>query len=825
MGAQGTVLDVSPRPSEDRTELILRATAALGEARAPKDVAHVIVSHAMAVMGAPSGVVTLLEADGGQLEVVAAQGFRDEAIRPYERMPLHLALPLCETARSGESFWLESRQAGFARFPDLEAASRVNGSHAWATVALRVGGRILGVLGLAFVEPRSFSPQDRAFIENLTHACAQALERARLLQGERALAAVVNNAPVMLWAIDEAGTILLSRGRALKSIGLQPDQDVGKNLFELWADHADTVHLHRRALAGESAHAVSEWMGRRLDVVIEPSKDAQGRITGAIGVAVDVTDRLTAEQTVVVQVGKLEALNRLTQTVGRADRIEEIYEAALAALCSALRADRASIVLFDPDGVMRFKAWTRLSDEYRAAVEGHSPWSRTTKDPPPVLVSDVFESADWAAYRPVFEREGIRALGFLPLLHQGTLLGKCMVYYDAPHVFTDEEVRLALAVASHVGFAIDRRQGRAALRDSDANLRIVMDTSPVSLTYIDADRRFRYVNRRFADLQGRSRDEILGRKVDEVLSPEAHAIVQPYLESAFEGESSDVDLTVQATSGHRHLSVQYVPNLGPDGDVRGVLGVVADITDRKEQEEELRVANERLKELDRLKTQFLNAVSHEMRTPLTPIQLQLDVLGAATSTPDSRKKAVAILDRNVRRLSRLVQEMVDVSRLQAGRFMVERAPMDLRQVVLEAVESYQEPARQAGIELVAQCEGALPIDADAQRLAQVLSNLLSNALKFTPSQRRIRVEAAGSDEYVTVRVRDEGVGLSEDQMGRLFEPFTQVHGPGEATRSGSGLGLYLCRGMVEAHGGRIWVESPGPGLGSTFAFALPRRPA
>jgi len=163
---------------------------------------------------------------------------------------------------------------------------------------------------------------------------------------------------------------------------------------------------------------------------------------------------------------RAEQLYRFAEAVVAANRIEGVYEAALASIEGALGAKRASILVFDADGVMRFKAWHGLSDAYRAAVEGHSPWSRDAVAPEPVLVSDVASDATMTAYVPLFDREGIRALAFIPLVSEGRLLGKFMVYYEEPHPFGPHEIETAAAIANHLASVITRFAAVAKLEDT-----------------------------------------------------------------------------------------------------------------------------------------------------------------------------------------------------------------------------------------------------------------------------------------------------------------------------------------------------------------------
>lgn len=230
----------------------------------------------------------------------------------------------------------------------------------------------------------------------------------------------------------------------------------------------------------------------------------------------------------------------------------------------------------------------------------------------------------------------------------------------------------------------------------------------------------------------------------------------------------------------------------------------------------------RLREMDAFRTRFLNMAAHELNTPLTPLRLQMHLLlsGGLGALDEKQKRAVEIASRNVGRLSSVVKEMLEVARLEGGglRFRVETFP--LAYAVKEAVESFEEAARGIGVTLKANVPADIIVKTDRQRLVQVFFNLVSNALKFTPAGGQVTISAKSAGDQLTLDVKDSGVGLTHQQISRLFQPFTQVH-EDVMTVEGTGLGLYICRGLVETMGGTIACSSEGHGKGTTFRIVMP----
>jgi PAS domain S-box-containing protein len=388
----------------------------------------------------------------------------------------------------------------------------------------------------------------------------------------------------------------------------------------------------------------------------------------------------------------------------------------------------------------------------------------------------------------------------------------------------------AMLVLAYVLLLMVRRLRSAEA--AEARFRTLLDLAPDAVIIADHRGSIALANGQAERVFGYRRHELLGRSADALVAQQHEALHRAHREAVLADPAGAaakvVEVEGQRKDGARfpaEVSLGHVP--GPTGSL--VTLVVRDLTERRRAEEDRSRSMEqlreleRLREMDRFKTQFINMAAHELNTPLTPIKLQLEMfrLALGEAATQDQAKSLAILDRNVDRLRQLVQDVLEVARLQAGRLGIERAPFDLNRVVFEAAESFQEPARRAGVAMETRLTPGLSIEGDARRLTQVLFNLLSNALKFTPPGGKVSLETFREGGLAVVRVRDSGAGLRAEDIPKLFQPFSQVHDPAQRTRAGTGLGLYISKGIVELHGGRIGVESAGPGRGATFTFAVP----
>ena len=407
----------------------------------------------------------------------------------------------------------------------------------------------------------------------------------------------------------------------------------------------------------------------------------------------------------------------------------------------------------------------------------------------------------------------------LPMSIGRELIGVLYVFRAHGGSFTLDDRQLLASFADQAAIAVHNAQLYQGLAQEKRRLDAILEYSADGVMILDAGQRITVFNRALSEMSGWSAAEAIGRRHEEVIVwerldtamtleqalaggwPLAH---EPYAQAPLYVEG---DLR-RRKGGTISVGITYAPLFDRERRLVNIIVDVRDIT--------------RFREADWLKSTFVSIVSHELKTPVATILGYAETLArpdAHWSHETTRELAETIQD-EARRLDRLITDLLDVSRLQAGAL-----PLTIEDVALDAVaqrvaQRFQPQTKDH--QIVVRFADDFPlVKGDAMRLEQVLNNLVSNAIKYSPEGGRVEIRGEARRDAVVVKVIDEGIGIPATEQGRIFDAFYRVDDRSTRKTGGAGLGLFLARAIIEAHNGRLWVESK-PGEGSTFAFSLPR---
>ncbi len=525
---------------------------------------------------------------------------------------------------------------------------------------------------------------------------------------------------------------------------------------------------------------------RYVDFVYKALRDADGAVSGIVNVGVDVTDRQRAE----AQLRESEQFNRSLMD-GTADCVKVLD---LEGRLLHMNAPGLCAMEIDDFGPLCGQEWeatwpaesqgdiersvARAIDGEVSSFEAYCPTAKGTQKWWEVTVSPVRDA-------------------------------------DAGRI-----VRV-LAVSRDI---TGRRRVEQALKDSEERMRVATAAVSELLWTNSAEGLMVGEQRGWGDFTGQSREEYEGYGWSRAIHPEdAQQTLEAWTRAVAEKRTFADHHRVRRHDGEwRHCSVRAVPLLDAEGTIREWVGVHTDITDRNRAEETLRQLAAELSETNRRKDEFLATLAHELRNPLAPIRTGLQLMKLAAGQAEPMEQARSMVERQVTQMVRLVDDLMDVSRISRGTLELRKERVPLASVLNSAVETSLPLIEQMGQELTLTLPGQpLAVDGDATRLVQVFLNLLNNASKYGDRGGHIHMSVERQDADAVVTVKDSGIGIAADQMPRIFDMFTQIDESLEKSHGGLGIGLSLVKRLVELHGGRVEVRSDGPGKGSEFVVRLP----
>jgi PAS domain S-box-containing protein len=660
-----------------------------------------------------------------------------------------------------------------------------------------------------------YPPEKNADVSDLKHA----VER---------YAALYDFAPTGYINFDRAGRITEINFTAMQLLGGLPRQRVVGLPFAVFVSREDSpLFLHHLLRCRNNVELVEtelrlkNWKGEVVPVRLSSRLISNLPHNGATvfqTAIVDLTERKAAEAAQTETTRQQAALYELARRRQDAKSLNDIYEGALNAILSALHADRASILLFDQNKVMRFVAWRGLSKKYRTAVEGHSPWKRDTKRPKPICIPDV-ETADLPkSLKATVLAEGIQALAFIPLITGKKLIGKFMAYYNAPHSFTDGELKLTAAIAQDLVQAIQHEKDKQALLDKEAELELIITQTPFMLTRCSRDLRYRYVSRAYAKMFGRKPEDIAGKPISEILGKRGLNRILPHIQKVLGGRIAEYEEEISRSGTRRRWwHCIYTPDRNLEGKVIGWFASITNVTRQKKAEAALRKSKELLESRVRDRTHELATANQELNNEI------------------ARRKGLEgeILSVSDREQQRLGQELHDglCQHLTAVAFMARSIALRLRDHrVIDAadIEKIADLVNKAAVDTRNLSRALHRVDVDAAGLVTALQDLVDREIWRTPC----RLELKGSfqiDSDVAAahlyriareavinankhaRARQIIVGLERSQQEMVLRVIDDGVGFPKNLKPQQGLGYHIMKYRAQLIAGRLEIHSPRTG--------------
>jgi len=535
----------------------------------------------------------------------------------------------------------------------------------------------------------------------------------------------------------------------------------------------------------------------------------------------------------------IEVLLRILSEVSATLDLNRALKRTLGLLNEAVGAEQGTILLLDPeDSMLYYRAGYGYVSEQEVEMEmkerrgfrigeGLAGWVAAHREA--VLVEDLTKDPRWVPTQTSREH---RSAVVVPLMVGENVLGVLMVFHRQPRFFNEESLNLIRAIAGQVSVAINNANLYELIREQSERLgqlyrqqaeeasrsQAILESVADGVLVTDAANRISFLNRSAERILGIEASRILGQPLSEFAGLFGKAArewirtIRYWSEtpSAYRSDESYVE-RIELEDG-KVILVHLAPVI-LQNEFLGTVSIFRDITHEVE--------------VERLKSEFVATVSHELRTPMTSIRGYVDLLlmGAAGVLNEMQSNFLNVIKSNTDRLNALVADLLDISRIEAGRVSLTPQPINLVHLVEESLNEMRRRSQQENKPMTfsLEAEPDLPMAfGDAERIRQILDNLLENAYSYTPAGGRVQVRLHRSDSELQVDVQDNGIGIPPQEQARVFERFYRGENPLVIETPGTGLGLSIVRQLVEMHGGRIWVTSTGVyGEGSTFSFTLP----
>jgi PAS domain S-box-containing protein len=633
-----------------------------------------------------------------------------------------------------------------------------------------------------------------------------------------ALVVLAANGAFLRWLQREAAGIVGCDVSAAFSGDLQiagPDSLRASLLRVLATRQADTMTVQQRAIATEPGGASVEL--RYWNAVNTPVLDAAGAVRYILHAIEEVPAPHVPQGR-----GLRDVLVNLTDSIRDLKTADEIGYAAAAILGEALGTSRVGYGTVDYASAALVVARDWCADGV-ATLAGRTPlvtfgaFIADLEQDRFVVVTDVHSDARTASTAPALQALGAVAFVDAPVVEEGVLAAVLYVNDARPRDWTPEELMLIREVAARIRTASERLRGVAALRESEAKFRTIADAMPQMVWSTLPDGYHDYYNEQWYSYTGVPPGSTHGDGWNAIFHPDdSERAWAAWRASLATGKTYEIQYRLRHHSGvYRWVLGRALPVRDDSGAIIRWMGTCTDIDDQKQAEEELRQASLR-------KDEFLAMLAHELRNPLAPISSAAQLLMLANPDPQRVHKAGDIILRQVRHLTDLVDDLLDVSRVTRGLVQIERHPLDLKDVLHSAIEQAR-PLMEARRHHFTLDETSVPTRAlgDRTRLVQVVVNLLNNAAKYTPQGGQVTLALTVDAGEACIMVTDNGSGIAPTLLPYVFDLFIQAERTPDRAQGGLGLGLALVKRITALHNGSVHALSEGLGQGSSFMILLP----
>jgi PAS domain S-box-containing protein len=618
-------------------------------------------------------------------------------------------------------------------------------------------------------------------------------ERKKAEAAQAILASIVENSDDVIVSKTLEGIVTSWNRAAERLFGYTADEMIGQSITRLLPpDRPDeeNVILARLRRGEKIDHYESQRMtkdGRIIDVAltISPVRDSHGQIIGASKILRDITERKAAA----------EALRQSEQ------RYRSLFDNNLDPIFS-----------LDEHGY--FAAANPVAQRISGYTLEELKKTHFLELCPPELRDDAVQAFREALCKQCKDME-------TGMIRKGG--ERVDLFVTGAPVIVDDVVVGVSCIARDI---TERKRRENQVRDTEERLRSVLNHIVDGIITIDERGTIEGLNPAAEKLFQYSRAELIGKNVKELMPEPYHGQHDTYIDSYLQTGNAKVIGIGREVVGRRRDGSTFPMELGVSefhlGSRRYFTGIVNDITERKRLEDELRATIGQLHDADRRKDEFLATLAHELRNPLAPLRSALEILAFAGDKPGTFAKMHNMMERQLAHLVRLVDDLLDVSRITRGKIELRNERLDVATILNAAVETSRPVLSESQHELsIVNPAEPLFVDGDLLRLSQVVSNLLNNSAKYTPEGGRIELTAEREGNEAVIRVRDNGIGIPAEMLPKVFEMFTQIDRTLNRSRGGLGIGLTLVKRLVEMHGGAVEAHSEGENEGSEFVVRLP----